>query len=296
MTKALAGTSLLMVDDDPDGLALLEFVVELAGATVRSATNAHDALATLSSFRPDVLLLDISLPEMDGYDLLKAIRRDPAMRNVPALAVTAHAYERDKQRAAEAGFSVHVSKPFDAEALVYLVAKLNPKSGISEDPPMLRDFQAVLSARGVQESLAFLNRRAPYRFTGLYEFDGGTRRNLGLFDRLDPKCVRGEAAPMHETYCSIVETSRQPLVVADASTDPRTVEHAARARVQSYCGVLLRRLDGTPFGSLCHFDPAPMPATPGVLEMLLHAAPLISPIVADANADANAKSAPAPSS
>ena len=105
MSKALAGTSLLMVDDDPDGLALLEFVVELAGATVRSATNARDALETLTSFKPDVMLLDISLPEMDGYDLLKAIRRDPAMRNVPALAVTAHAYERDKQRASEAGFS-----------------------------------------------------------------------------------------------------------------------------------------------------------------------------------------------
>ena len=103
MSKALAGTSLLMVDDDPDGLALLEFVVELAGATVRSATNARDALEALASFKPDVMLLDISLPGMDGYDLLKAIRRDPAMRDVPALAVTAHAYERDKQRASRSG-------------------------------------------------------------------------------------------------------------------------------------------------------------------------------------------------
>ncbi len=281
MTKALADTSLLMVDDDPDGLALLEFVVELAGATVRSATNARDALEALTTFKPDVMLLDISLPEMDGYDLLKAIRRDPAMRSVPALAVTAHAYERDKQRAAEAGFSIHVSKPFDAEALVYLVATLKPKTTAMEDPPLLRDLQAVLGAQGVHEALAFLNRRTPYRFTGLYQFDGVTRRSVDLFDRLDPKAPRGETAPLRQTFCSIVEVSRQPVVVADAATDPRTVEQPARAGVQSYCGVVLRHLDGTPFGSLCHFDLVPTPPTPGAVDMLLHAAPLIAAAVAD---------------
>ncbi len=284
MSKALTGTSLLMVDDDPDGLALLEFVVELAGATVRSATNARDALETLASFKPDVMLLDISLPEMDGYDLLKAIRRDPAMRNVPALAVTAHAYERDKQRATEAGFSLHVSKPFDAEALVFLVASLRPKGAIADDPPLLRDLQAVLSGQGIREALGFLNRRAGYRFTGIYRFDGNTRRSLALFDRLDPNTVRGEAAPLRETLCSIIEASRQPLIVADASTDPRTADLAVQGGVKSYCGVMLRKLDGTPFGSLCHFDVVPVPASPGVLEMVLHAAPLLSATLADGEA------------
>jgi CheY-like chemotaxis protein len=284
MSKALTGTSLLMVDDDPDGLALLEFVVEMAGATVRSATNARDALETLASFKPDVMLLDISLPEMDGYDLLKAIRRDPAMRDVPALAVTAHAYERDKQRATEAGFSLHVSKPFDAEALVFLVASLRPKADIAEDPSFLRDFQAVLSGQGVREALGFLNRRAGYRFTGIYEFDGATRRSLGLFDRLDPKMLRGQPAPLLETLCSILETTRQPLVVEDATTDPRTAEHRLQGGVKSYCGVMLRRLDGTPFGSICHFDVVPLPVPAGTLEMLLHAAPLLTAALADAGA------------
>ncbi len=286
MSKALSGTTLLMVDDDPDGLALLEFVVELAGATVRSATNAREALAALASFKPDVMLLDISLPEMDGYDLLKAIRRDPAMRSVPALAVTAHAYERDKQRAAEAGFSLHVSKPFDAEALVYLVATLKPKLIAAEDPPMLRDLQAVLSAQGVHQALEFLNRRTPYRFTGIYEFDGVTRRNVDLFDRLDAKAARGETSPLRQTLCSIVEVSRQPVVVADAATDPRTVDQRAHSNVQSYCGVVLRRLDGTPFGSLCHYDLVPTPAAPGAVDMLIHAAPLLAAAIADPMQDA----------
>jgi CheY-like chemotaxis protein len=281
MHKTLTGTSLLMVDDDPDGLALLEFVVEQAGATVRSATTAHDALAALVYFKPDVMLLDISLPGMDGYDLLKAIRRDPVMRDVPALAVTANAYERDKQRASEAGFSVHVSKPFDAEALVFLVASLTRKPAMAEDPPLARDLRAVLSGQGVRETLGYLNRRADYRFTGAYEFDGTTRRSLGLFDRLDARTAPGNAVPLRDTFCSIVEASRQPLVVTDASTDPRALEQAARLGARSYCGVVLRRLDGTPFGSLCHFDEEPVPISPGVLETLLHAAPLLSAALAD---------------
>jgi CheY-like chemotaxis protein len=286
-SKVLAGTSVLMVDDDPDGLVLLQFVVELAGATVRTAMNAHDALEALKSFRPDVMLLDISLPQTDGYALLKAIRQDPAMRSVPALAVTAHAFERDKQRAAEAGFSVHVSKPFDAEALVHLLSKLSPKLRISEDPPALRAFQAVLSAQGVQQALGFLNQRAPYRFTGIYRFDGSIRRNLGLFDRADPKAPWGDAVPLGETCCSIVETSRRPLVVTDAATDPRLADRRAHDGVRSYCGVVLRRLDGTPFGSLCHFDVVPVPSAHGVLDMLLHAAPLLAGAVADPESGLN---------
>ncbi len=148
------------------------------------------------------MLLDISLPEMDGYDLLKAIRRDPATRRVPAIAVTARVDERDKQRAAETGFSLHVSKPIDPEALVYLVATLKQQAGASEDPPMLRDLQAVLRALGAHRSLEFLNRRTSYRFTGVYEFDGGSRRNVDLFDRLDPTAMRGETTPMPETLFS----------------------------------------------------------------------------------------------
>jgi CheY-like chemotaxis protein len=284
VSKALDGASVLMVDDDADGLALLQFVIELAGATVQTAPSGSDALDILKSWTPDVMMLDISLPEMDGYELLKQIRSRPALRNVPAIAVTAHAYERDKQRATEAGFSVHVSKPFDAEALVYLVAKLKPMSRFSEDPPLLRDFQAVLAAQGVHEALGFLNRRAPHRFTGLFKFDGLTLRSLFLFDRLDPKSTRGIDGPLRESYGSIIQVSRQPLVLTDAANDPRTANHPASHSVASYCGVLLRSLDGTPFGTLCHFDAAPMATPAGVVEMLLHAAPVISGVVADGEA------------
>ncbi len=282
MKNALSGTSLLVVDDDPDALGLLEFATTRAGATVRAASNPQEALVALTSFKPDVMLLDISLPEMDGYDLLKAIRRDPATRKVPAIAVTARVDERDKQRAAETGFSLHVSKPIDPEALVYLVATLKQQADAS-DPPTLRDFRAVLRALGARRSLEFLNRRTPYRFTGIYEFDGGSRRNVDLFDRLDPTATRGETTPLGETFCAFVEASCQPLIVIDASTDPRSTEPLRRAGVQSYCGVLLRRLDGTRFGSLCHWDLVPARPTPGSLDMLLHAAPLLAATIGDAD-------------
>jgi CheY-like chemotaxis protein len=291
MKNVLTGTSLLMVDDDPDALALLEFVTTLAGATVRTASSPGEALAALASFKPDVMLLDISLPEMDGYDLLKAIRRAPAMRNVPAIAVTARAHERDKQRTVDTGFSLHVSKPIDPEALVYLVATLKHQAEASEDPPMLRDLQAVLRALGAHRSLEFLNRRTPYRFTGVYEFKGATRRNVDLFDRLDPAAAHGETTPLGQTFCSFVETSRRPMIVTDAATDARSAEPLRRASVQSYCGVLLRRLDGTPFGSLCHFDLVPMRPTPGALDMLLHAAPLLAATMGDEDSPVSSASA-----
>ncbi len=272
---------MFLVDDDADGLGLLEFVLEREGATVRKAESAREALEILPFWTPDVMLLDISLPEMDGYELLKAIRRAPAMRNVPAVAVTAHAFERDKLRSIEAGFSVHVSKPYDTEALVYLIANLKPSAPSSDDPRTLRALQAVIAAQGIHEALGFLNRRAPHRFTGIYRFDGDTLRNLDLFDRLDRKAPIGVEAPMREAYCSIVAASREPFVVSDATRDARLAEHPACSRVRAYCGVLLRHLDGTPFGSLCHFDLMPIEVARGVLDLLLHAAPLISTVVID---------------
>ena len=79
-----------------------------------------------------MLLLDISLPDMDGYELLAAIRRLPALDEVPAIAITGLAFERDKQRAAEAGFDVYFTKPFEGDCLVDTIARL-----VESPPPDL---------------------------------------------------------------------------------------------------------------------------------------------------------------
>ncbi len=127
MAGALKGTAVLVADDDADNLEILTYLIGLEGGVVRGARTARDALELLLTWTPDVLLLDISMPEMDGYELLAAIRGVQRFCDIPAIAVTAHAYEHDKQRAKDAGFREHITKPYDAAVLIDLVEKLAPK-------------------------------------------------------------------------------------------------------------------------------------------------------------------------
>jgi CheY-like chemotaxis protein len=123
----LAGMTLLLADDDPDSLEVLTYLIRQEGGTVRTADSAREALEVLLTWTPDVLLLDIAMPEIDGFALLATIRGVERLRDVPAVAVTAHAYERDRERCIEAGFAEHVPKPYDAERLLGLIADLAAK-------------------------------------------------------------------------------------------------------------------------------------------------------------------------
>jgi CheY-like chemotaxis protein len=121
----LAGRAVLVADDDTDGIELLAEVLRLAGADVRLARTAPEALGLLDgTWSPDAMVLDIGLPKVDGYDLLRSIRAMPALSEVPAVAVSAYAFENDKRQATAAGFQMHLDKPYDVEALIDIVAKL----------------------------------------------------------------------------------------------------------------------------------------------------------------------------
>ena len=120
----LAGTTVLLADDDPDSAEVLAYLIGEHGGTVRSVGTAREALEVLLTCTPDVLLLDIAMPEIDGFELLATIRSIGRLREIPAIAVTAHAYERDRVRCLEAGFAEHVAKPFEAERLLGLIAEL----------------------------------------------------------------------------------------------------------------------------------------------------------------------------
>jgi CheY-like chemotaxis protein len=124
MGGALDGTAILVADDDADNREILQYLIGQQGGTVRSAGTARDALEMLNTWTPDLLVLDISMPDIDGYQLLRAIRGDARLRSVPAVAVTAHAYERDKLRCIEAGFVEHVPKPYDPAVLIDILAGL----------------------------------------------------------------------------------------------------------------------------------------------------------------------------
>jgi len=122
----LAGVRALVVDDDRDSGELLSQVLTQAGATVLVAASAGEALDTLARQPVDVLLLDIAMPGTDGYSLLRSIRSHPSdsVRSLPAVAVTAYARGEDRDRAREAGFQEHLSKPVEVRTLREAVRRL----------------------------------------------------------------------------------------------------------------------------------------------------------------------------
>jgi signal transduction histidine kinase len=113
----LSGVRLLVVDDESDSIDLLSFSLAEAGGTVLAARSGPDALVALKHERPDIVLTDIQMPEMDGYELLDEIRRRSS-NGPPVIAITAHARGDDAARAVKAGFAAHITKPVDLPGLV----------------------------------------------------------------------------------------------------------------------------------------------------------------------------------
>ncbi|MEO7158308.1 MAG: ATP-binding protein, partial [Vicinamibacterales bacterium] len=122
----LAGVRVLAVDDEPDALALLRDVLESAGAEVKTATSAAGALAVIAEVNPQVIVADIGMPGMDGFELIRTIRSaaDPRIREIPAAALTALARSEDRTKALQNGFEMHLVKPVDPGELVASVATL----------------------------------------------------------------------------------------------------------------------------------------------------------------------------
>jgi CheY-like chemotaxis protein/anti-sigma regulatory factor (Ser/Thr protein kinase) len=123
---ALDGLAVVVVDDEPDTRVLLQAVLERCGATVTVAASASEALAAIGAATPHVLVCDIGMPNEDGYELIRRIRRLPKEQGgtLPAVALTAYARREDVGRALEAGYQVHVAKPVDPEGLVRVIAAL----------------------------------------------------------------------------------------------------------------------------------------------------------------------------
>ena len=122
----LRGFQLLVVDDDQDALDMLSLLLTDAGASVRTAASAAEALALLRWIRPDVLLSDLAMPDEDGYSLIRSLRtiERHSGRRTPAVALTAYVRVQDRARAVDAGFDVFVEKPVDPEELVSVIGGL----------------------------------------------------------------------------------------------------------------------------------------------------------------------------
>jgi PAS domain S-box-containing protein len=125
----LAGIRVLAVDDEPDARRLVRRVLAECGAEVAVAESAAEALRLVESFRPDILVSDVGMPDQDGYDLIRQVRGRAAAKALPAVALTAFARSEDRKRALLAGFQTHVAKPVDPAELVAVVASLVERTG-----------------------------------------------------------------------------------------------------------------------------------------------------------------------
>ncbi|HXD16360.1 MAG TPA: PAS domain S-box protein [Vicinamibacterales bacterium] len=123
---SLVGVHVLAVDDDSDALMLGREILEAAGARVTTLESAELALEEIAAVRPDVLVADVGLPRLDGFELMRRIRRLPEarLRDVPAAALTAYARPEDRVKALQSGFQIHLAKPIDPVELVVAVAAL----------------------------------------------------------------------------------------------------------------------------------------------------------------------------
>ncbi len=119
----MAGEPILIVDDNAINLKLLRITLRVAGYDVQTAVDAEQAMAVLTGFRPRLVLMDLQLPGMDGLDLTRRLKADPATCGAIIVAVTAYAMKGDEQRALDAGCDGYVTKPIDTDTLADTVAR-----------------------------------------------------------------------------------------------------------------------------------------------------------------------------
>jgi CheY-like chemotaxis protein len=123
--QRLDGIRILVTDDDMNARELLAVILGNAGADVRAAASAEDALMILQTWMPDVVLSDIEMPGEDGYGLIDRVRRlTTAGERLVTIALTAHARPEDRARALEAGFQWHLAKPVDPGELLSVISTL----------------------------------------------------------------------------------------------------------------------------------------------------------------------------
>lgn len=113
--KTTAHKVILLVEDHPQDLELVTDLLHGAGYQVLAATTAEEALVLINAHRPDLILMDIRLPGLDGLQATRLLKADPATRTIPVIALTAHAMPEDQERIRDAGCDAHLTKPLRAQ-------------------------------------------------------------------------------------------------------------------------------------------------------------------------------------
>jgi CheY-like chemotaxis protein len=117
----------LLAEDDPDARELTRTMLEWHGARVIAAGTGREALRLFAANRPDVAVVDLKMPELDGFRLIRALRTDPRGAHLPVIALTVLGSDADMMRTLEAGFTAHLAKPVDDVVLASTVRRVVPQ-------------------------------------------------------------------------------------------------------------------------------------------------------------------------
>ncbi len=115
--------TILYIEDNPDNRLLVRRILSVHGYRLLEAEHASKALEVLQQEIPDLILMDINMPEMDGYTLTAKIRRIPTLANIPVIALTANVMKGDRERTLEAGCDGYIQKPVDVDSFPDQIAK-----------------------------------------------------------------------------------------------------------------------------------------------------------------------------
>ncbi len=128
-------TNVLIAEDNAVNRELLRELLEARGYTVVEACDGQEALRMIEQIHPDILLLDIGMPVMDGFAVMHKIRENPRLATLPVLAVTAYAMQGDQEKIMKSGFNGYLSKPIDARSLAEQLERLLRKREDRSAPP-----------------------------------------------------------------------------------------------------------------------------------------------------------------
>ncbi|QPC81415.1 response regulator [Phototrophicus methaneseepsis] len=118
ISKEMKDWLVLIVDDELDNLNVARKVLSFGGAKVHVARDGIEGLSVLQTVVPTFILLDLSMPNMDGWQMLEAVRHETSLNSVPIIALTAHAMAGDREKALDAGFNGYISKPFRIDSFL----------------------------------------------------------------------------------------------------------------------------------------------------------------------------------
>jgi two-component system, cell cycle response regulator DivK len=126
---------ILVIEDNKANLELAEYLLKASGYATLAARDGEEGVRTARKERPDLIICDLQMPVMDGYEVVRLLKKDPMLRQVPIIAVTAFSMPGDHDKVTDAGFDGYVSKPIDPETFVRTVEGFLPPGLRAQRPP-----------------------------------------------------------------------------------------------------------------------------------------------------------------